>query len=113
MFRHGDQNRHLSGLDRIAAQGVRVVPIEQCSRFPMDSTAPALWRALRRFLDEAAGQTCLTRGSCADRRSPPRPTGHTQRAAAYWPRDSDDPRTSSTMAVASTDRTANARPKTS
>ncbi|MEM1045428.1 MAG: alpha/beta hydrolase [Pseudomonadota bacterium] len=50
VFIHGEQNQHLSYLDRLRSIGVDVIPIPQSGHFPMYSNAPALWAAMANFL---------------------------------------------------------------
>ncbi len=50
VFIHGEQNRHLSYLDRLPALGVDVVEIPYSGHFPMYSNPPALWAEMARFL---------------------------------------------------------------
>lgn len=45
-FMFGEQNRTLSYLDHIAAQGVTLAEIPSCGHFPMYSNAPAMWAAI-------------------------------------------------------------------
>lgn len=53
MFVYGDENTHLSYLCHLAEHGVRVEEIENSAHFPMYSNAPALWRAMGNFIDNA------------------------------------------------------------
>ncbi|MEL7012435.1 MAG: alpha/beta hydrolase [Pseudomonadota bacterium] len=50
-FLYGAQNRHLSYLGDLPAQGVEVIEIPQSGHFPMYSNPPALWTAMAAFLD--------------------------------------------------------------
>jgi pimeloyl-ACP methyl ester carboxylesterase len=50
MFVYGEQNRHLSYLDRLQSLGVEVAEIPFSGHFPMYSNPPALWSVMARFL---------------------------------------------------------------
>ncbi len=50
LFVHGEQNRHLSYLDRLSDLGVEVEEITESGHFPMYSNPTALWRAITRFI---------------------------------------------------------------
>lgn len=50
MFMHGEQNKGLSYLQRIAAQGIRLCEVPECAHFPMYSNPPFMWRALAGFI---------------------------------------------------------------
>lgn len=52
-FVHGAENRHLSYLPRLVAEGVEVIEIPDAGHFPMYSNPTVLWRALRDFIDRA------------------------------------------------------------
>ncbi len=50
-FIHGEQNRHLSYLGDLPANGVEVIEIAHSGHFPMYSNPPALWAAMANFLE--------------------------------------------------------------
>lgn len=49
MFMYGEQNRTLSYLDHIQANGVRLAEIPQCGHFPMYSNPVAMWEQIADF----------------------------------------------------------------
>lgn len=49
MFMYGEQNRSLSYLRHIAANGVRLAEIPLCGHFPMYSNPVAMWEAIADF----------------------------------------------------------------
>lgn len=50
VFIYGEQNRHLSYLDKLPSLGVSVVEIEASGHFPMYSNPPALWSVMGGFI---------------------------------------------------------------
>ena len=50
-FVYGEQNRHLSYLGGLPAQGIEVIEIPNSGHFPMYSNPPALWSAMADFLE--------------------------------------------------------------
>lgn len=55
-FVHGAENRHLSYLPRLAAQGVDVIEIPNAGHFPMYSNPTTLWNVLQGFIERAEEQ---------------------------------------------------------
>ena len=51
MFMFGAQNRSLSYLDHIEANGVRLSEIPDCGHFPMYSNPALMWRELAEFIE--------------------------------------------------------------
>jgi len=49
MFMYGEQNRHLSYLEHIQNNGVRLSEITECGHFPMYSNPPMMWREMTNF----------------------------------------------------------------
>ena len=56
-FVHGEQNRHLTYLGRLADIGVEVIEIPESGHFPMYSNPPALWSAMAAFLSRQGATT--------------------------------------------------------
>lgn len=54
IFIYGEQNRHLSYLERLPQIGVEVAEIPVSAHFPMYSNPPALWSAMAGFIQRAA-----------------------------------------------------------
>lgn len=50
MFMYGEQNRSLSYLNHIQANGVRLAEIPQCGHFPMYSNPVAMWERIADFI---------------------------------------------------------------
>ena len=54
MFMYGEQNRSLTYLPHLAANGVQLAEITRSGHFPMYSNAPEMWNRIAAFQRQAA-----------------------------------------------------------
>jgi pimeloyl-ACP methyl ester carboxylesterase len=59
MFMYGEQNRSLSYLPRLAANGVQLAEIQRSGHFPMYSNAPEMWNRIAAFQRRAITDVAL------------------------------------------------------
>lgn len=52
LFMYGEQNRSLSYLPHIEANGVTLAKIPECGHFPMYANPPVMWREIAAFLNQ-------------------------------------------------------------
>jgi pimeloyl-ACP methyl ester carboxylesterase len=57
MFMYGEQNRRLSYLPRLAAEGVELAEISGSGHWPMYANAPEMWSRIAEFVGRAAAAT--------------------------------------------------------